>query len=101
MIHLTKLLKEQEVSSHLTAEDMSYFKEQISNVLSNLDDLHQELGSSIEMAADQSGYDIYNEMEAQFSRYMEASKKSLEYCEKYLTRITPRLQRLTQQQPEA
>jgi hypothetical protein len=97
MIRLKKIiqLKEQEQpSSHLTAEDISYFKEQIANMLTSLDEMHQEIGTNIQMANDETGYDIYKEMDAQISRYIESSKKSLEYCDKYLTRIAPRLERL-------
>lgn len=104
MIRLTglvtgkKIVKEQEeTSSHLTAQDISYFKEQISNTLNSIDDMHQEMGSQIEQAADETGYDVYKQMEAQVSRYMEAAKKSLEYADKYLTRMTPRIQNLTKQ----
>jgi hypothetical protein len=97
MIRLKKIiqLKEQEQpSSHLTAKDISYFKEQIANMLTSLDEMHQEIGTNIQMANDETGYDIYKEMDAQISRYIESSKKSLEYCDKYLTRIAPRLERL-------
>lgn len=101
MIRLTglvtgkKIVKEQEgAEGHLLPEDMSYFKEQIANMLNSLDEMHQEIGSAIEVAGDETGYGVYNQMEAQVSRYMEAAKKSLEYCDKYLTRMEPRIKSL-------
>jgi hypothetical protein len=101
MIRLTglvtgkKIVKEQDgAEGHLLPEDMSYFKEQIATMLNNLDEMHQEIGSAIEVAGDETGYDVYNQMEAQLSRYMEAAKKSLEYADKYLTRMEPRIKSL-------
>lgn len=92
-----KIVKEQEgAEGHLLPENMTYYKEQISKMISGLDDLQMEIGSDMEMASDETGYDVYNQMEAQVSRYMEAAKKSLEYCDKYLTRMTPRVKSLSQ-----
>jgi len=92
-----KVVKEQEgAEGHLLPESMTYYKEQISKAIESLDDLQMEIGSDMEMARDETGYDVYNQMEAQVSRYMEAAKKSLEYCDKYLTRMTPRVKSLSQ-----
>lgn len=103
MIRLTglvtgkKIVKEQEgAEGHLLPENMTYYKEQISKMIESLDELQMEIGSDMEMAADETGYNVYTQMVAQVSRYMEASKKSLEYCDKYLTRMTPRVKGLSQ-----
>jgi hypothetical protein len=83
-----------ETSSQLSVQDMTYFKEQVTNLLNSLDDSHQEMGSQLEMAADETGVDMYKQMEAQVSRYFEASKKSLEYLNKYLDKMTKRVSTL-------
>jgi hypothetical protein len=83
-----------ETSSQLSVQDMTYFKEQVTNLLNSLDDSHQEMGSQLEMAADETCVDMYKQMEAQVSRYFEASKKSLEYLNKYLDKMTKRVSTL-------
>ena len=91
-----QIVKEQEsAEGHLLPENMTYYKEQIAKMINSLEDLHMEIGSDIEMAGDETGYDVYKQMETQLSRYMEAAKKSLEYCDKYLTRMTPRIKSLS------
>jgi polyhydroxyalkanoate synthesis regulator phasin len=97
MIKLVKLIKEVNESGHISTEDMTYFKEQIETVLNSIDDLHQEIGSNLEQAYDGTGFDVYKQMEAQTSRYFEASKKSLQYLDKYMDKMS---KRVTSLQPE-
>lgn len=97
MIKLVKLINEVDASGHISTEDMTYFKEQIENVLNSIDDLHQEIGSNLEQAYDGTGAEVYKQMEAQTSRYFEASKKSLEYLDKYMDKMS---KRVTSLQPE-
>jgi hypothetical protein len=92
-----KTVNEQEMGSdgNLTPEDMTYFKEQLKSLITQVEDVHQEIGTRLEMASDDTAFKVYDEMAAQLGRYMEATIKSLEYCDKYFTRIEPRIQKLS------
>ena len=91
------VVKEQEagVEGHLLPEDITYFKEQLSEAIEQIENIHQEIGMQLEVAGDETGYDVYKQMEAQLSRYMESSIKSLENCDKFFTRVAPRIKSLT------
>jgi hypothetical protein len=97
MIKLVKLINEVNASGHISTEDMTYFKEQIKTVLNSIDDLNQEIGSQVEEAYDGTGAEVYKQMEAQTSRYFEAARKSLEYLDKYMDKMS---KRVTSLQPE-
>ena len=91
-----KPVNEQEnVEGHLLPEDMTYFKEKIDAMINSIEEMHQEIGMQLEVASDETGFKVYDEMLAQVGRYMEGTIKNLEYCEKYFTRMTPRIQSLT------
>ena len=66
--------------------DIEYFSDQINDLLTNLEDFHQELGTGIEMKGDETGDYMYETAEKQISRYMMGAVKSLEDLQKYLER---------------
>ena len=66
--------------------DIEYFSDQINDLLTNLEDFHQELGTGIEMKGDETGDYMYQTAEKQVSRYMMGAMKSLEDLQKYLER---------------
>ena len=66
--------------------DVEYFSDQINELLEQLQDFHQELGTSVEMKGDETGDYIYQTAEKQISRYMMSSMKGLEDLQKYLER---------------
>ena len=66
--------------------DIEYFSDQINDLLTNLEDFHQELGTGIEMKGDETGDYVYQTAEKQVSRYMMGAMKSLEDLQKYLER---------------
>ena len=102
MIKLTGLVtgkkpvnEQENVEGHLLPEDITYFKEKIDAMINSIEEMHQEIGMQLEVAGDETGFKLYDEMVAQLSRYMEATIKSLEYCDKYFTRMEPRIQKLS------
>ena len=66
--------------------DIEYFSDQINELLTSLEDFHQELGTGIEMKGDETGDYMYQTAEKQVSRYMMGAMKSLEDLQKYLER---------------
>ena len=66
--------------------DIEYFSDQINELLTSLDDFHQELGTQIEMKGDETGDYMYETAEKQISRYMKGAVKSLSDLQKYLER---------------
>ena len=66
--------------------DVEYFSDQINELLTSLEDFHQELGTGIEMKGDETGDYIYQTAEKQVSRYMMSAMKGLEDLQKYLER---------------
>jgi len=66
--------------------DVEYFSDQINELLEQLQDFHQELGTSVEMKGDETGDYIYQTAEKQVSRYMMSAMKGLEDLQKYLER---------------
>jgi deoxyadenosine/deoxycytidine kinase len=102
MIKLTGLVtgkkpvnEQENVEGHLLPEDITYFKEKIDAMINSIEEMHQEIGMQLEVAGDETGFKVYDEMVAQLGRYMEATIKSLEYCDKYFTRMEPRIKSLT------
>jgi hypothetical protein len=69
----------------LSNEDYTYFADQLDEFNQQAEELHQEIGSPIEMAAEESMYAPRYEMqEKQLSRYFQTIFKSIENCKKFL-----------------
>jgi len=66
--------------------DIEYYSDQLNELLTSLEDFHQELGTAVEMKGDETGDYMYQTAEKQISRYMSATMKSLEGLQKYLER---------------
>ncbi len=66
--------------------DIEYFSDQITELLTSIDDFHQEIGTQVEMKGEESGNYEYETMEKQLSRYIRVSQKGLEDLQKYLER---------------
>tara|TARA_Y100001938_G_C7988498_1_gene378202 strand:+ start:455 stop:841 length:387 start_codon:yes stop_codon:yes gene_type:complete len=66
--------------------DVEYFSDQLNELLTGLEDFHQELGTAVEMKGDETGDYIYDTAEKQISRYMMSAMKGLEDLQKYLER---------------
>jgi|10_taG_2_1085330.scaffolds.fasta_scaffold57594_2 hypothetical protein len=66
--------------------DIEYYSDQINTLLTSIDEFHQELGTNIEMKADETGDYQYETAEKQISRYINSSQKGLEDLQKYLER---------------
>ena len=66
--------------------DIEYFSDQINELLTSLEDYHQELGTAVEMKGDETGDYMYETAEKQISRYMMGAVKTLEDLQKYLER---------------
>jgi hypothetical protein len=72
-------------SPELSNEDYTYFADQLDEFNQQAEELHQEIGSPIEMAAEESMYAPRYEMqEKQLSRYFQTIFKSIENCKKFL-----------------
>lgn len=72
-------------SPELSNEDYTYFAEQLDEFNERAEELHQEIGTPIEMAAGESMYAPRYEMqEKQLSRYFNTIFKSIENCKKFL-----------------
>jgi len=72
-------------SPELSNEDYTYFADQLDEFNQAAEELHQEIGSPIEMAAEESMYAPRYEMqEKQLSRYFQTIFKSIENCKKFL-----------------
>ena len=72
-------------SPELSNEDYTYFADQLDEFNQQAEELHQEIGSPIEMAAGESMYAPRYEMqEKQLSRYFQTIFKSIENCKKFL-----------------
>ena len=70
----------------VTSEDLEYFSDQLNDIIQLIMDYHQDVGSAIEMAFDESGIMTYQQMEQQISRYINGSRAQLENLQKYLER---------------
>ena len=66
--------------------DLEYFSDQINELLTSIEDFHQELGTQIEMKGDETGDYMYETAEKQISRYLMGTVKQLEGLQKYLER---------------
>ena len=66
--------------------DIEYFSDQINELLTSLEDYHQELGTAVEMKGDETGDYMYQTAEKQISRYIMSAEKSLNDLQKYLER---------------
>ena len=66
--------------------DVEYYSDQLNELLTSLEDFHQELGTAVEMKGDETGDYMYQTAEKQISRYMSGATKSLEGLQKYLER---------------
>ena len=66
--------------------DIEYYSDQINEVLTAIDDFHQELGTAVEMKSQETGNYQYDTMEKQLSRYINGAAKQLEGLQKYLER---------------
>ena len=66
--------------------DIEYFSDQINEVLTAVEEFHQELGTGIEMKSQETGDFQYDTMEKQVSRYIMGAIKQLEGLQKYLER---------------
>tara|TARA_R110000851_G_scaffold100100_3_gene215542 strand:- start:218 stop:589 length:372 start_codon:yes stop_codon:yes gene_type:complete len=66
--------------------DMAYYSDQINQLLTAIDDFHQELGTDIEQKSERSGNYQYDTMEKQASRYINGAQKQLEGLQKYIER---------------
>ena len=66
--------------------DIEYFSDQINQLLTSIDDFHQELGTTIEQKSNETGNYEYDTMEKQISRYINGASKQLEGLIKYLDR---------------
>jgi len=69
-----------------TPIDIIYYSDQITELLTAIDDFHQELGTTIELKAETSDNYQYDTMEKQVSRYINGAQKQLEGLQKYLER---------------
>ena len=66
--------------------DTKYFLGQVEELLTGIEDFHQELGTAVETKGDETGDYMYETAEKQISRYMMGAVKSLEDLQKYLER---------------
>ena len=66
--------------------DFEYFSDQINQLLTSIDDFHQELGTQVEFKSDESDDYRYETMEKQISRYINGAQKQLEGLQKYIER---------------
>lgn len=74
-----------ERSPDLKVEDYTYFADMLDEFTQKAEELHQEIGTPIEMAAEESMYAPRYEMqEKQLSRYFNTIFKSIENCKKFL-----------------
>ena len=83
--------REYETGGNLTGTgtepfDLEYYSDQINQLLTTIDDFHQELGTNIEMKSDETGDYQYDSLEKQVSRYINVAQKGLEDLQKYLER---------------
>jgi len=90
MVTQKRLTKEDNPAAYnegpeLSNEDYTYFADQLDEFNQQAEELHQEIGSPIEMAAEESMYAPRYEMqEKQLSRYFQTIFKSIENCKKFL-----------------
>tara|TARA_R110000824_G_scaffold108857_3_gene256192 strand:+ start:2893 stop:3279 length:387 start_codon:yes stop_codon:yes gene_type:complete len=66
--------------------DLEYYSDQINQLLTSIDDFHQELGTNIEMKSQETGDYKFDAAEKQVSRYINVARKGLEDLQKYLER---------------
>tara|TARA_R100000479_G_C6235336_1_gene146733 strand:+ start:100 stop:426 length:327 start_codon:yes stop_codon:yes gene_type:complete len=66
--------------------DTKYFLGQVEELLTGIEDFHQELGTAVKQKGDSTGNYQYNAMEKQVGRYMSSVEKSLNDLQKYLER---------------
>ena len=66
--------------------DIEYYSDQINELLTSIEDFHQELGTAVEMKGDETGDYMYETAEKQISRYLMGTVKQLEGLQKYLER---------------
>jgi len=66
--------------------DIQYWVDQLNTILESVDDFHQELGTEIQMKAEETGNYEYETMEKQISRYINGAQKQLEGLQKYIDR---------------
>ena len=66
--------------------DIEYFSDQINELLTSVEDFHQELGTTVEQKSEETGDYQYETAEKQIARYVMGAVKSLEDLQKYLER---------------
>ena len=66
--------------------DIEYFSDQLNKVYTQLEELHQELGTNIEMKQEETGNYEYEVIEKQIGRYMSGAVKQIDSLQKYLER---------------
>jgi hypothetical protein len=66
--------------------DFEYYSDQLNDILKSIDEFHQEIGTQVEMKAEETGNWEYDTLEKQLSRYINVTQKGLENLQKYLER---------------
>ena len=66
--------------------DFEYYSDQLNDILNSIDKFHQEIGTQVEMKAEETGNWEYDTLEKQLSRYINVTQKGLENLQKYLER---------------
>jgi len=66
--------------------DLKYYSDQINELLTAVEDFHQEIGTAVEQKSQETGDYTYDTAEKQISRYIMGTIKQLEGLQKYLER---------------
>ena len=74
------------INEELTAEDYGYFVDKLDEILKQVNDLHEEMGTQISLAYDETQLPKYDQQEKQVGRYIGSVTAAIENLKKYLKR---------------
>ena len=78
--------KSKTINEELTSEDYGYFADKLDEILKQVTDLQEEMGTQISLAYDETQLPKYDQQEKQVGRYIGSITAAIENLKKYLKR---------------
>ena len=78
--------KSKTINEELTSEDYGYFADKLDEILKQVTDLQEEMGTQISLAYDETQLPKYDQQEKQVGRYIGSITTAIENLKKYLKR---------------